>query len=154
MSQSTAVKKLYLEDLTPGLTVTTGSYAFSEAEIIGFAEKYDPQPFHTDPEAAKASLFQGLAASGWHTAAITMRLLVTHGTLFGDGAIGLGCEISWPKPVRAGDMLQVTSEVLDVRPSQSKPNQGLVTVRSTTLNQHGEPVQIMTSKIIAYRRPL
>jgi acyl dehydratase len=124
-----------------------------EAEIKEFAAKYDPQPMHLDEAAAQASVFKGLAASGWHTAAVAMRLLITGGLPFAAGAVGLGGEIEWPRPTRPGDVLRVESEIVEVIPSRSKPNQGIVRVRNTTLNQKGEPVQIFTAKILAFKRP-
>jgi acyl dehydratase len=146
--------KLFLEDLQVGQRFTSGSYVMEEAGIKAFAAQFDPQPFHLDDAAAKASLFGGLAASGWHTAAVTMRLLVTGGIPFANGIIGLGGEVAWPRPTRPGDTLQVESEVLEISPSRSKPNQGIVIVRSTTFNQNREPVYIFTAKILSFRRPV
>ena len=123
-----------------------------ESRIKSFAAEFDPQPFHLDDAAAKATIFGGLAASGWHTAAITMRLMVAAGLPFAAGIIGLGGEIFWPRPTRAGDVLRVESEIVEILPSRSKPNQGIVKVRSTTLNQDGEAVQVFIGKILAYRR--
>jgi acyl dehydratase len=124
-----------------------------EAEgIKAFAVQFDPQPFHLDDEAARATVFGGLAASGWHTAAITMRLMVTAGLPLAAGIIGVGGEIAWPRPTRAGDTLKVESEIVEILPSRSKPNQALVKVRSTTLNQNGEPVQVFTAKILSFKR--
>jgi acyl dehydratase len=120
--------------------------------IKAFAAEFDPQPFHLDEAAAQASIFRGLAASGWHTAAITMRLMVTGGLPLAYGVIGLGGDIAWPRPTRAGDILRVESEIVEIVPSRPKPNQALVKVRSTTLNQDGEPVQVFTAKIMAYNR--
>jgi acyl dehydratase len=117
-----------------------------------FAAEFDPQPFHLDEEAARNSVFRGLSASGWHTAAATMQLLVTGGLPFAGGMVGLGGEIAWSKPTRAGDILRVTSEILDIAPSRSKPNQGIVTVRSVTTNQAGEQLQVLTSKILVFKR--
>jgi acyl dehydratase len=120
--------------------------------IKAFAAEFDPQPFHLDEAAARASIFRGLAASGWHTAAVTMRLMVTGGLPLASGVIGVGGEIAWPRPTRAGDTLRVESEIVEIIPSRSKPNQALVKVRSTTLNQDGEPVQVFTAKIMSYNR--
>ena len=117
-----------------------------------FAAEFDPQPFHLDDAAAKRSIFRGLAASGWFTAAVTMRLLVTGGLPFASGMVGLGGEIAWPRPTRSGDTLRVDSEILEITPSRSKPNQGIVTVRSITVNQNGDPVQTLTTKILAFKR--
>jgi acyl dehydratase len=124
-----------------------------EAGIKAFAAQFDPQLFHLDEAAAQASVFQGLAASGWHTAAVAMRLLVTGGLPFASGSIGLGGEIEWPRPTRPGDLLHVDSEIIEILPSRSKPNQGIVRVRSTVLNQKNEPVQVFTAKILAFKRP-
>jgi len=125
----------------------------SEAAITAFAAQFDPQPFHLHPDAARSSLFGGLVASGWHTAALTMRLLVDGGAPIAGGVVGAGVELSWPRPVRPGDVLTVQSEVLEVKPSASRPDRGIVTLRSQTLNQDGEPVQILTSRLVVPRRP-
>ena len=144
---------LFLDDLRVGQRFNSGSHAVDEAQIKAFAGQFDPQPFHLDDAAAKGTLFGGLAASGWHTAAITMRLLVDGGAPIAGGIVGAGGEISWPKPTRPGDILQVESEVLEVTPSRSRPDRGMVTVRSETRNQRGEVVQILTAKLIVPRRP-
>ncbi|HEY0766905.1 MAG TPA: MaoC family dehydratase, partial [Steroidobacteraceae bacterium] len=115
---------LYLEDLAPGQRWVSGTYLVEEAAIRAFAEAFDPQPFHLDPAAAQSTFFGGLAASGWHTAAISMRLLVTGGLRLAGGLIGTGGSISWPKPTRPGDVLRVESEVLEVKPSRSRPDRG------------------------------
>ena len=135
-----------------GQKFTSATYLMTEERIKEFAVQFDPQPFHLDEAAAQASLFKGLAASGWHTAAVAMRLLVTGGLPFAAGAVGLGAEIEWPRPTRPGDVLQVESEIVEIIPSHSKPNQGIVRVRSTTRNQKNEPVQILTAKILAFKR--
>jgi acyl dehydratase len=144
---------LYLEDLHVGQRFVSGTYQISEAQIKAFAQEFDPQPFHLDEAAAQATVFAGLAASGWHTAAIAMRLLVTSGLPLGNGIIGLGGDLAWPKPTRPGDTLHVESEVLEIVPSRSKPNQAIVKVRSTTLNQDGEAVHMFTSKVLVFKRP-
>jgi acyl dehydratase len=144
---------LYLEAFEVGARFRSGEYQMSEQQIIAFAAEFDPQPFHLDHAAAKASPFGSLAASGWHTAAVTMRLLVTSGLPFANGLVGLGGEIAWPRPTRPGDILHVESEIVDVRPSRSKPAQGVVSVRNRTLNQRGEEVQTFTAKILAFQRP-
>ncbi|HUE03558.1 MAG TPA: MaoC family dehydratase [Bryobacteraceae bacterium] len=149
---SEARRPLYLEDLQVGQRFTSGEYRVEESAMHVFAEQFDPQPFHLNEAAAAASIFGGLAASGWHTAAITMRLMVTGGVPFAAGIIGLGGEIAWPRPTRAGDVLRVESEILEILPSRSKPNQGIVRVRSTTLNQSGEAVQVFTGKVLVFRR--
>jgi acyl dehydratase len=144
---------LYLDDLYVGQRFTSGSFHMTEAKIKSFAAEFDPQPFHLDEAAAKASVFGGLAASGWHTAAVAMRLLVDGGLPFGNGIIGLGGDLAWPKPTRPGDTLHVESEILEIVLSRSKPNQGIVKVRSTTLNQDGEAVHSFTSKCLVLKRP-
>jgi acyl dehydratase len=143
---------LYLDDLHVGQRFTSGSLNVDEAQIKAFAAQYDPQPFHLDSEAAKETLFGGLAASGWHTAAMTMRLLVQSGLPLAGGIIGSGGEISWPKPVRPGDTLTVISEILEVTPSRSRPDRGTVRVHSETRNQHGEVVQTLTPRLVVPRR--
>lgn len=144
----------YFEDLHVGDQIGTASLTITEAEIVAFAKLYDPQPFHTDPAAAPASMFGRLVASGWHTAALSMRLLVQGELKLAGGMIGLGVEsIKWPQPVLPGDTLHVVSEIIEMRPSGSKPDRGLVKIRSTTLNQRDEPVQVMTSTQIVLRRP-
>jgi acyl dehydratase len=151
---------LYLEDLTVGQRFVTDEMRVDEAAIKAFARDFDPQLFHTDSQAAKHTFFGGLAASGWHTAAITMRLLVDSGpslASFTDGTggmIGASGEIAWPRATRPGDVLHVESEVLAVTPSRSRPERGIVTLRSETRNQHGEVVQLFTAKLLAWKRPL
>ena len=143
---------LYLEDLYVGQRFTSGAHAVDEAQIKAFAGQFDPQPFHLDDAAARGTLFAGLAASGWHTAAITMRLLVDGGAPIAGGIVGAGGEVSWPKPTRPGDILQVESEVLQVTPSRSRPDRGMITVRSETFNQRGEVVQMLTAKLVVPSR--
>jgi acyl dehydratase len=145
--------QLYLDDLHVGQRFAAGPVSVTAPEIVRFAREFDPQPFHLDDEAAKATLFEGLAASGWHTASLTMRMLTDGGIPIATGVIGIGGEIAWPKPVRPGDTLRVESEVLAIAPSRSKPNQAIVTIRSTTANQHGETVLVFTAKIIVFARP-
>ena len=145
-------KGLYLEDLHVGQTFSSGLYQMEEDRMKEFAAEFDPQPFHLDDAAGRNSVFQGLAASGWHTAAATMRLMVTGGLPIADGLVGLGAEINWPRPTHPGDTLRVTSEVMEIRPSRSKPNQGIVTFRCVTVNQDGEEVQIMTTKTLLFKR--
>jgi acyl dehydratase len=144
---------LYLEDLQVGQRFTSASYVIKVARMKEFAAEFDPQPFHLEEAAAEGSIFKGLAASGWHTAAVAMRLLVTGGLPFANGIVGLGGEIAWPKPTRAGDTLHVESEIVEITPSRSKPQQGVVTVRGTTLNQNGDAVYILTAKLLVLRRP-
>ena len=144
---------LYLDDLHVGQRFISDSYDMDENRITAFAAEFDPQPFHLDEAVAKTSVFNGLSASGWHTAAVAMRLLVTGGLPLGNGIIGLGGELAWPRPTRPGDTLRVESEIQEILPSRSKPNQGVVIVRSTTLNQHGEPVYVFTAKVLVFKRP-
>jgi acyl dehydratase len=144
---------LYLEDLHVGQKFVSGTHRMDEARIKEFAAEFDPQPFHLDEAAAKASVFGGLAASGWHTAAVAMRLLVDGGLPLGNGIIGLGGDLAWPKPTRPGDTLHVESEILEIVLSRSKPNQAIVKVGSITLNQEGEPVHSFTSKCLVFKRP-
>jgi acyl dehydratase len=144
---------LYLDELHVGQQFISGSHAVDEAQIRAFAGQFDPQPFHLDDALAKGTLFAGLAASGWHTAAITMRLLVDGGAPIAGGVIGAGGEVSWPQPTRPGDILHVESEVVQVTPSRSRPDRGIVTVRSETRNQRGEVVQTLTAKLVVPRRP-
>ena len=147
--------KRFLEDFAPGQKYKSSSTITVDAEAIkAFAREYDPQPYHLDENAAKQTLFQGLAASGWHTAALTMRLIVDGEMKPAGGVLGAGFdEFRWPRPVRPGDELRVESEILEVRESKSRPDQGLIKVRTTTLNQNGEPVQIFVGNLIVPRRP-
>ena len=143
---------LYLEDLRVGQRFVSSAYRLSEEQIKAFAAEFDPQSFHLDNAAAQKSIFRGLAASGWHTAAITMRLLVTGKMRFAAGTIGLGVEIEWPLPVRPGDRLHVESEITEISPSRTKPDRGVVTVRSVTFNQDGAEVQRLISKLLVFSR--
>ena len=144
----------YLEDFAPGQKFGSGRARVEAERIKSFAAEFDPQPFHLDAEAARKSLFGGLAASGWHTAALTMRLLVESEIKPVGGIVGAGFdEFRWPRPVRPGDELRVESEVLEVRPSKSRPEQGIIKVRTTTLNQNGEAVQIFVGNLVVPRRP-
>ena len=144
---------IYLDDLSVGDQFTSGEHAMDEAQITSFAAQFDPQPFHLDDAAARDTLFGGLAASGWHTAAVTMRLQVMSGLPIAGGIIGAGGELSWPRPTRATDVLHVVSEVVQIQPSKSKPDRGMVTVRSETRNQHGDVLQLSTVRIVVPRRP-
>jgi acyl dehydratase len=144
----------YLEDFVAGHVYGSGRITVDADRLKAFAAEFDPQPFHQDEDAARQSIFGGLAASGWHTAALTMRLLVDSDFKPAGGIIGAGFdELRWPLPVRPGDQLQVESEVLDVRPSKSRPHLGLVKVRITTTNQNGEAVQVYVANIVVPRRP-
>jgi acyl dehydratase len=143
----------YLEDFSVGQTYGSGRLRVEEERIKSFATEFDPQPFHLDADAARASILGGLAASGWHTAALTMRLLVESELKPAGGIVGVGFdELRWPRPVRPRDELRVESVVLEVRPSKSRPEQGLLKVRTTTLNQNGETVQLLVSNLIVPRR--
>lgn len=143
----------YLEDIHVGDRFRSADYPVTEAEIIEYAARYDPQPFHTDPAAARKSVFGGLVASGWLTASITMRLMTQSDVHIAGGLVGLGVEqLQWPRPVRPGDVLHVEVEVLEVRSSRSHPNRGIVRVRNTTLNQQTAIVQTMVTVLLVPRR--
>jgi acyl dehydratase len=146
-------RDLYLEDLHVGQRFTSTTYRMDVKRIKAFAAEFDPQPFHLDETAAQGTVFGGLSASGWHTAAVAMRLLVTGGLPLGNGIIGLGGELAWPKPTRPGDTLRVESEITEIMPSRSKPNQAIVKVKSTTLNQDGEAVHTFAAKVLVFKRP-
>jgi acyl dehydratase len=145
------VSKLYLEDLNVGQRFESRSHTVDAEAIKAFARSFDPQPFHLDEEAAKNTIFGGLAASGWHTAAMTMQLIVESVPLAG-GVIGSGGELSWPRPTRPGDRLRVVTEVLSIKPSASKLDRGVVAMRSTTLNHKDEPVQVFSPNVVVTRR--
>jgi acyl dehydratase len=144
----------YFEDFTPGQVYAGTTRARVELERVkSFAAEFDPQPFHLDPDAAGASLFKGLAASGWHTAALTMRLLVESELKPAGGIVGAGFdELRWPLPVRPGDELRVESEILEVRVLKSRAGTGIVKVKTTTLNQRGEAVQVSIGNLLVLRR--
>ncbi len=139
-----------LDDLKIGQIFKSDTYTLREAEIIEFASKYDPQPFHLSQEGAKNSFFGGIAASGWQTAAVTMRLFVGSVPIEG-GLIGAGSDVRWKKPVRPDDSLHVETEITQIRPSRSRPDRGTVTMRSVTKNHRDETVQIMESTIVVPR---
>jgi acyl dehydratase len=143
----------FLEDFAVGQTFRTATFRVTADDIHRFAGEFDPQPFHLDELAARDSIFRGLAASGWHTAAVTMKLLVASDLSPANGIIGMGFEeLRWPKPVPPGDALYVVSEILAVRPSRSNPSQGLVKVRTTTANQNDEAVQVSVGTLLVARR--
>jgi acyl dehydratase len=142
---------LYLDDLHVGQRFVSGTHRIDEDQIKSFAKQFDPQAFHLDADAAKGTLFQGLVASGWHTAAISMRLIVD-GVPIAGGVVGAGAEISWPKPTRPGAVLHVESEIVEIRPSRSRPDRGVATIRSETRNQLGEIVQVLIAKLVVPRR--
>ncbi|MES2820904.1 MAG: MaoC family dehydratase [Pseudomonadota bacterium] len=152
MNTSATAKPLFLDDLSVSDVFRSGTYCLDEQQITAFAAQFDPQPFHLDGEAAKGTLFRGLAASGWHTAAITMRLLV-ESVPFGNGLIGAGSELSWPAPTRPGDELRIETEVLAIAPSSSNPDKAIVSLQTLTLNQHGQTVQRLIGKLVVFRRP-
>ena len=145
-------ERLYLDDLHVGQRFHSQPHHIDADQIKRFAAEFDPQPFQLDEEAAKDSLFGGLAASGWHTAALTMRMLVEAVPL-ADGLIGAELELAWPKPTRPGMTLQLTSEIVDIRPSRSKPNMAIVTARNETRDQDGDVLQVFTVKMPVFKRP-
>ncbi|PTW92432.1 dehydratase [Achromobacter mucicolens] len=152
MPQTPKPPLIYLEDLSVGDVFVSKTHALDAAQITEFASQFDPQPFHLDPEAAQDTLFQGLAASGWHTAALTMKLLVESFPV-ARGVIGAGAELAWPQPTRPGDVVKVTSTVLSITPSRSKPDRAIVVVESITSNQRDEALQTLTSKVVVFRKP-
>src|SRR5437660_12462218 len=129
VTKPAATAPLYLDDLLVGQRFKSDTHLIDAEQIQAFARQFDPQPFHVDAEAAKNSFFQELVASGWHTAAITMRLLVQGGLPIAGGVIGAGCEVSWPRPTRSNSVLQVESEIIELRPSPTRPDRGMATVR-------------------------
>ncbi len=143
---------LFLDDLHVGDTFVTGTHELTADDIKRFATAFDPQPFHLDDAAAAHTIFAGLAASGWHTAAVTMKLLVTGGPNLAGGIVGAGGEIEWKTPTRPGDVLHVESEVVELIPSKSRPDRGLVVLRSRTINQRGDVVQTLIAKLMVPRR--
>jgi acyl dehydratase len=145
--------RLFLDDLHVGQRFASASHVVDADQIKRFAAEFDPQPFHLDEDAAANSPFAGLAASGWHTAALTMRLLLMGGAPIAGGIVGAGGEIAWPRPTRPGDALQVVSEVMEIRPSRTKPDKGIVLLRSETRNQRDEVVQVLTAKLVVPRKP-
>lgn len=151
MKDLQSARKLHLEDLAIGDVFVSPPHALDTPQIIEFASQFDPQPFHLDEQAAQDTFFEGLAASGWHTAAITMRLLVQSLPL-AQGMIGAGVELSWPQPTRPGDVLRVTSTIKNIVPSRSRPDRAIVVVESVTSNQHGAALQRQTSKVLAFKK--
>ena len=144
----------YLEDYAVGQVFNSGRLQVDKDQIFAFARQFDPQPYHLDEEAARQSPFRGLAASGWHTAALTMRLMVDGEFKPAGGILGVGFdELSWPRAVRPGDELRAQSEILEVRPSKSRPDRGLIRVRTTTLNQNDEAVMMFTGNLLVPKRP-
>jgi acyl dehydratase len=148
------VSELYLEDLHIADRFGSDTIAVTEEGIIAFARDFDPQAFHLERKAAEESIFKGLAASGWHTAAMSMKLFVTGELKLAGGSIGLGVdELRWPQPVRPGDVLRLETEILDVRGSRSKPDRGIIRIRNVTTNQRGAVVQTFTAVVMVRRRP-
>jgi acyl dehydratase len=148
------IAPMYLEDFVVGQIFHSGSVTVELERIKAFAADFDPQPFHLDEAAAGHTLFGRLVASGWQTAALSMRLMVDSDLKVAGGLIGMGVEaIRWPRPVYPSDLLRVESEVLEVRTSQSKPDQGIVRIRNTTLNQDNQPVMIQTASLLVPRSP-
>jgi acyl dehydratase len=145
----------YFEDFTVGQVFKpSGHVKVEKDEIIAFARKFDPQPFHLDEQAASKSIFGQLVASGWHTAAMTMSLVAHSEFRPAGGTIGLGFDgMRWPIPVLPGDELRIESEVIEMRPSKSRPDRGLIKMRTRTLNQHGEVVQELIGNAMVPRRP-
>jgi acyl dehydratase len=148
------MKEHYLEDYTVGQVFGSGTATVDADRIKSFAAEFDPQPFHLDEVAASTSLFRGLAASGWHTAALSMKLLVESELRPAGGIVGAGGEeIRWPRPTRPGDVLTCVCEILETRPSQTRPEQGLIKVRLTTLNASRQEVQLLVMNLLVKRRP-
>jgi acyl dehydratase len=143
---------LYLDDLRVGQRFISGTHRIDAEQITAFARQFDPQRFHLDAEAAKETLFEGLVASGWHTAAISMRLVVESVPIAG-GIVGAGGELAWPTPTRPGATLHVESEIVKLSPSRSHPDRGVATIRSETVNELGQVVQVLTAKLVVPRRP-
>jgi acyl dehydratase len=144
----------YLEDLHVGDRFGSPTLRVTESTIAAFASQFDPQPFHLDLDAATRSVFKGMVASGWHTAAVSMRLFVTGDLRLAGGSVGLGVdELRWPRPVRPGDVLQLETEIIGVQPSRSKPDRGVIRIRNVTTNQNGEVVQSFLASVLVRRRP-
>ena len=142
---------LYLDDLHVGDQFNSSTHTLTKDKLFEFASEYDPQPFHLDEELAKDTLFEGLAASGWQTASITMKLW-TQTLHVANGLIGIDCHLKWPTPTRAGDTLRVEAEIIDITRSKSKPNMGIVTYHSLTKNQHDQVVQDTTTKVVVFSK--
>jgi acyl dehydratase len=143
---------LYLEDVHVGMRVVTDKHLLDAEQIKAFARQFDPQAFHLDEGTAADTFFQGLAASGWHTCAITMRLLTTMRPTIAGGIIGAGAEVNWPTVTRPGDELRVEGEIAEIRPSRTRADRGIVLLRSQTLNQHNEVRQQLAAKLVMFRR--
>jgi acyl dehydratase len=144
---------LYLDDLKVGDQFTSSTYTLEKDKLLEFASEYDPQPFHLDDALAKDTLFNGLAASGWQTASITMKLW-TSTLKLANGLIGIDCHLKWPTPTRPGDTLRVEAEITEIKLSASKPNMGIVTYHSLTKNQHDQVVQDTFTKVVVFKKPV
>lgn len=144
---------LWLDDLETGATYRTGTYELTAENIVAFAREFDPQPFHLDAEAARGTFFDGLVASGWHTAAVTMRLIATSDAVFATGIVGAGGEVGWPSAAVPGDVLHVELTIGEIRRSASRPNRATVDVAHQTVNQHGEVRQRTSARLLAWDRP-
>lgn len=151
MHDAPAATPLYLDDLKVGDVFESPAHALDAQQIVAFAQQFDPQPFHLDDDAARNSYFQGLAASGWHTVALTMRLVVQSLPL-AQGVIGAGAELSWSQPTRPSDVLRVASTIREIIPSRSKPDRAIVVLESITSNQHGAALQKLVSKLVVFRK--
>lgn len=151
MTLNALTERLYLDDLAVGQEFLSGEHALDQDQIIAFAREFDPQPFHLDAEAAEDSFFQGLAASGWHTMAITMKLVV-QSMPFAQGIIGAGGEINWPRPTRPGDILRASSRIIEITPSRSKPDRGIVLTHVTTRNQAGDILQNLKANLLVFKK--
>ena len=152
MGEPIMADRLYLDDLYVGQRFSSATHTIDEAQVKAFAVQFDPQPFHTDETVAKGTFFKGLAASGWHAAAITMRLNVESGLPLAGGIIRAGGELNWPAPTRPGDTLHVESEVVEITPSRSRPDRGIAVILSRTINQRGEVLQTLKAKLVVPRK--
>ena len=146
------MKRYYFDELEIGQRFESGAYTVEAEEIVDFATRYDPQVAHVDAELARDTFFNGLAASGWHTAAITMRLLIDGGLPFADGLIGAGADVTWLQPTRPGDTLSVSTEIIELRSSGSHADRGWVTVATETRTATGTVVQRLRSRMLVPRR--
>ena len=153
MTRHASMTPLYLDDLAVGQRFTSSMLTVTAAAIQAFAREFDPQPFHLSEESARRTFFGRLAASGWHTAALTMRLNVEGGLPIAGGIIGAGGDISWPAPLHADDTIRVENEVTAITPSKSRPDRGIVTITARTLKQDQTPVQITHMKLLVFKRP-
>lgn len=144
---------VYFEDLQVGQRFTSSPVTVSATDIKTFAAQFDPQPFHLDEAAGEASFFRGFAASGWHTASLAMRMMVSSGPNLAAGWIGAGGDVAWKKPVYAGDTLTLRGEIIELKPSRSRPDRGFAVMRCETFNQKDELVQVLNANVVVWRRP-